>query len=139
MGDFDRVFEVGPYFRAETCFTHRHMCEFTGLDIEMTIKENYLELLDFMAELFVYIFNQLEENHQKEINSVKEQFPFEPFKCKYPVVKITFQEGVELLKQAGIEQNPLEDIDTTTEKKLGEIVKEVNYISYIRNTTPIST
>ena len=35
----DRVFEIGPYFRAENSFTHRHMCEFTGMDIEMTIKE----------------------------------------------------------------------------------------------------
>jgi len=56
MSDFDRVFEIGPVFRAENSFTHRHMCEFTGLDIEMGIKENYHELLDIMASLFDYIF-----------------------------------------------------------------------------------
>lgn len=33
MGDFQRVFEIGPVFRAENSFTHRHMCEFTGLDL----------------------------------------------------------------------------------------------------------
>ncbi len=33
MGDFQRVFEIGPVFRAENSFTHRHMCEFVGLDI----------------------------------------------------------------------------------------------------------
>ncbi len=38
MGDFERVFEIGPVFRAENANTHRHLCEFTGLDIEMTIK-----------------------------------------------------------------------------------------------------
>ena len=26
MGDFPRVFEIGPVFRAENSFTHRHMC-----------------------------------------------------------------------------------------------------------------
>ena len=26
MGDFQRVFEIGPVFRAENSFTHRHMC-----------------------------------------------------------------------------------------------------------------
>jgi len=31
--DMDRVFEVGPIFRAENSFTHRHLCEFVGLDI----------------------------------------------------------------------------------------------------------
>jgi aspartyl-tRNA synthetase len=38
MGDFQRVFEIGPVFRAENSFTHRHMCEFVGLDLEMSIK-----------------------------------------------------------------------------------------------------
>ena len=27
-----RVFEVGPVFRAENSHTHRHLCEFTGLN-----------------------------------------------------------------------------------------------------------
>jgi aspartyl/asparaginyl-tRNA synthetase len=33
MSDFQRVFEIGPVFRAENSFTHRHMCEFIGLDL----------------------------------------------------------------------------------------------------------
>lgn len=43
-GDFGRVFEVGPVFRAEDSFTHRHLCEFTGLDVEMEIKQHYSEV-----------------------------------------------------------------------------------------------
>lgn len=43
--DFGRVFEIGPVFRAEDSFTHRHLCEFTGLDFEMEIKEHYFEVL----------------------------------------------------------------------------------------------
>jgi len=39
------------------------MCEFTGLDVEMTIKENYLELLDLMENLFIFIFKYIEENN----------------------------------------------------------------------------
>jgi aspartyl/asparaginyl-tRNA synthetase len=49
MSDFQRVFEIGPVFRAENSFTHRHMCEFVGLDIEMTIKEHYFEILEFFG------------------------------------------------------------------------------------------
>jgi aspartyl/asparaginyl-tRNA synthetase len=45
--DFGRVFEIGPVFRAENSFTHRHLCEFTGLDIEMEIKEHYFEVRFF--------------------------------------------------------------------------------------------
>lgn len=46
MLGFDRVFEIGPVFRAENSNTPRHLCEFTGLDFEMTIFEHYYEALD---------------------------------------------------------------------------------------------
>lgn len=45
--DFGKVFEIGPVFRAENSHTHRHMCEFTGLDLEMEIKEHYFEVCCF--------------------------------------------------------------------------------------------
>lgn len=51
-GDFGRVFEIGPVFRAEDSYTHRHLCEFTGLDVEMVIKQHYSEVeLDFCGLL----------------------------------------------------------------------------------------
>lgn len=59
MADFDRVFEIGPVFRAEKARTHRHLTEFTGLDIEMAIVEHYDELMDFCEDLFYYIFENL--------------------------------------------------------------------------------
>jgi len=124
MADFDRVFEVGPVFRAENSFTHRHMCEFTGLDIEMAIKENYYEIFDLMGELFAHIFEGLEKRFAKELETINHQFPFDPFKFKRPVVKLTFQEGIDLLKENGVEWPPMEDLDTTTERKLGELVKK---------------
>jgi len=100
------------------------MCEFTGLDIEMTMKENYHELLDFFGEMFGYIFKGLETTYAKELATINEQFPFEPFKFKYPVVKLTFEEGVKLLLEKGIEQDPTDDLTTVHEKILGAIVRE---------------
>jgi aspartyl/asparaginyl-tRNA synthetase len=41
------------------------MCEFVGLDIEMTIKEHYFELLDFFGELFPYMFEQLSKRYER--------------------------------------------------------------------------
>jgi len=79
------------------------MCEFTSLDLEMTIKENYHELLDFLAELSVFMFTGIEQRYATEIKVIKEQFPFEPFKCRTPVLKLTFEEGIKLLHEAGVE------------------------------------
>ena len=42
--------------RAENSYTHRHLCEFTGLDFEMAIAESYHEVLDVLDRLFVYMF-----------------------------------------------------------------------------------
>ena len=43
-GDLERVFEVGAVYRAEDSFTHRHLCEFIGLDVEMAIHKHYSEV-----------------------------------------------------------------------------------------------
>jgi len=60
-GGLDRVFEIGPVFRAENSNTHRHLCEFTGLDFEMTIDEHYYEALDVMGNLFTFIFDGISD------------------------------------------------------------------------------
>lgn len=59
MGDLGRVFEIGPVFRAEKSYTNRHMTEFMGMDLEMTIKEHYFEVLDVIGDMFFYIFKNL--------------------------------------------------------------------------------
>lgn len=66
-GDLERVFEIGPVFRAENSNTNRHLCEFTGLDMEMEIKEHYFEVLDMLGDMFIYIFNGLENRFKREL------------------------------------------------------------------------
>ncbi len=46
--------------RAEQSFTHRHLCEFMGLDFEMAINEHYFEVLDVIEGVFEAMFNGLE-------------------------------------------------------------------------------
>ena len=48
-----------PALRAEDSFTHRHLCEFMGLDFEMQIYEHYFEVMDVIETLFEHIFNGL--------------------------------------------------------------------------------
>ena len=48
-----------PACRAEKSFTHRHLCEFTGLDMEMAIDRHYAEAMDVIDRLFVYMFSGL--------------------------------------------------------------------------------
>merc|ERR1712086_956520 len=122
--DFERVFEIGPVFRAEDSNTNRHLCEFTGLDMEMTIKEHYFEVLDMLANMLVYLFNGIETRYKQELEVIGQQYPFEPFVCVTPVVKLHFKDGVKMLEAAGVEQGPLDDLSTESERALGKLVKE---------------
>lgn len=74
--------------------------------------------------MLCYIFNGLAERMQNELAIIREQFPCEPFKVSNPVPFITFEEGVALLKENGIEQDVHEDLSTTVEKQLGELVRQ---------------
>ncbi|KAB1204998.1 Aspartate--tRNA ligase, cytoplasmic [Morella rubra] len=123
-GDFGRVFEIGPVFRAEDSFTHRHLCEFTGLDVEMEIKKHYFEVMDIVDRLFVTMFDTLNENCAKELEAVGRQYPFEPLKYLRSTLRLTFEEGIQMLKDAGVEVDPLGDLNTETERKLGQLVLE---------------
>ena len=48
------------------------------------------------------------------------------------MVKITYEEGIALLKEHGVEWDPLADLDTPTERKLGEIGTHILYYSEIK-------
>jgi aspartyl-tRNA synthetase len=123
--DFKRVFEVGPVFRAEDSFTHRHLCEFTGLDIEMEIYEHYSEVMDIVDRLFVSIFDSLNENGKKELEAIGKQYPFTPLKYLRNTLKLTFKEGIQMLVDAGYtDVDPFGDLNTELERKLGQLVFE---------------
>ncbi|XP_075479004.1 LOW QUALITY PROTEIN: aspartate--tRNA ligase 2, cytoplasmic-like [Primulina tabacum] len=137
--DFGRVFEIGPVFRAEDSFTHRHLCEFTGLDVEMEIKEHYSEVMDIVDRLFVAMFDCLNEHCSKELEAINKQYPFEKLKYLRNTLRLTFEEGVQLLKEAGVEIDPLGDLNSESERELGQLVLE-NYGTecYILHCYPLS-
>lgn len=101
---FERVFETGPVFRAENSNTRRHLCEFTGFDMEMAIEEHYDEILDVFSELFIYIFDGINDRCKNELDCVREQHPFEDLKYLRPTLKLTYAEGCALLRETGVPQ-----------------------------------
>merc|ERR1712137_1378390 len=121
--DLNRVFEVGPVFRAENSKTKRHMTEFIGLDMEMAFYEHYHEVLDVLDEMFVFIFDNLKARFPIEIERVRQQFPFEDLKYKKPSLRLKWPEAIALLRENGIEHGDLEDFSLEVERKLGDLVR----------------
>lgn len=127
--DFPRVFETGPVFRAENSFTHRHMTEFTGLDLEMSFERHYHEVLELIESLFIHLFTELRTRYAKEIEIVKKQFPVPDFILPEDgkPVRFTFKEAVDLLIENGIrepgEGQYVTDMATDEERALGPVVR----------------
>ncbi len=127
--DMKRVCEIGPVFRAENSNTHRHLTEFTGLDFEMVIRNDYHEVLSFGENLMLYIIRNLQERAEyKRLTKVVDQvFPGAGdfrLPSKDSAVRLTFAEAVKLLNDAGIEAGDFDDLSTSQEKALGRIMRE---------------
>lgn len=122
--DFERVYTIGAVFRAEDSNTHRHLCEFVGLDMEMAFNYHYHEALDVIGNVFTDIFKGLREHFKTEIQTVRRQFPAEDFKFLDPPLRLEWPEGIKMLRDAGVEIDDLADLSTPNEKFLGRLVKE---------------
>jgi len=109
--DFERVYEIGPVFRAEDSNTHRHMTEFIGLDLEMAIEEHYHEVMETLDGMLKHIFSGLRDKYKKEIDVVRKQYPADEFKWREGpegTLVLTFKEAVDILVEDGV---PREDLD----------------------------
>ncbi|XP_044948889.1 aspartate--tRNA ligase 2, cytoplasmic-like [Hordeum vulgare subsp. vulgare] len=123
-GGLRRVFEVGHIFRAEDSNTHRHLCEFVGMDAEMEIMRHYFEVCDIVDGFFVELFRHLNENCRTALEAVNRQYPFEPLKYLENTLRLSYEEGIQMLKEAGTEVEPMGDLNTEAERKLGQLVRE---------------
>ena len=59
VGVFERVFEVGPVFRAEPHSTSRHINEYVSLDAEMGFIENHFTVMRVLTEVIRHIVTTL--------------------------------------------------------------------------------
>ncbi|KAI3836247.1 hypothetical protein MKX03_018026 [Papaver bracteatum] len=121
---FGSVFEIGSVFRVEKSHKLRYLCEFIGLDLEMEIQGHYSEVMDIVDGLFVAMFDSLNEKCKKELEAIGNQYPFEPLKYIRKTPRLTFEEGVQMLKEAGVKANPLRDLKKKLKRKLGKLVLE---------------
>lgn len=134
--DFQRVYEVGPVFRAENSNTHRHLTEYTGLDIEMALDEHYHEALELIDDTFKHIFAGVYQRFGKELDVVKTQFPHEDLIWLDQTVRLPFKDGVAMLRESGWTDengNPPsedEDLHTRDEIRLGQLIREKYHTDY---------
>ena len=55
---------------------------------------------------------------------IQTKYPFRPLKSASPALLLTFKEGIQLLKNDGVDADPKADLTNAHEKRLGELVYE---------------
>jgi nondiscriminating aspartyl-tRNA synthetase len=82
VGVFERVFEIGPAYRAELSATTRHVSEVTMLDLEMGFVKNHEEVLDMIQDMVHTTLTRIYEQFGEQLKSlnapeltITEKFP----------------------------------------------------------------
>lgn len=91
-GGFDRVFEIGPIFRAEEHDTRRHLNEATSIDVEVSFADHF-DVMEILENLVAYAYTKVIENCKSslEVLGVELKVP------KTPFLKLTYNEVIEII------------------------------------------
>lgn len=117
VGVFERVFEVGPVFRAEPHDTIRHINEYVSLDVEFSFIENHFTVMALLRETLAAIFAYLREQYTTELTLVDAVLPNVPPQIPH----IHFSDAQELIfKLHGVDVRGEPDLSPQDERWLGE-------------------
>jgi nondiscriminating aspartyl-tRNA synthetase len=117
VGVFERVFEVGPVFRAEPHDTIRHINEYVSLDVEFGFIENHFTVMALLRETLANIFAHLHTHFAPEIALTGAALPAVPATIPH----IHFSEAQELILQLhGVDVRGEPDLSPQDERWLGE-------------------
>ena len=110
---FERIFEVGPVFRAEKSYTSKHTTEFSGFDLEFSYINSFRDVMKMEEELLTHMLKCVKEKYGNEI---KELFGTEVIVPTTPFPVITLRElYAELEKEFGYTVDESEKGDLTTD------------------------
>ena len=110
---FERIFEVGPVFRAEKSYTSKHTTEFSGFDLEFSYINSFRDVMKMEEELLAFMLKAVKEKYGDEI---KELFGIDVVVPTTPVPVITLKElYAELEKEFGYTIDDSEKGDLTTD------------------------
>jgi nondiscriminating aspartyl-tRNA synthetase len=150
----ERVFEIGPYFRAEKSHTVRHLAEFTSVDIEAAFLD-YTDVMKIVADLVRRVISDLiqlcnddlkltwqkatkpnvmmNQNEDKSIHKMKELFgisigsAFDPLKLK--IEQLTYERAIDELRGQDESLSFGDDLSDMALRKLGELHKGFYFIT----------
>ena len=118
---FEKVFMMGPIFRAEESFTTRHMTEFTGWDFEIGYIDSHHDIMDNEEGMIVSGMEAIKQA-MPDLDITIPQRPFP----RIPIV-----EAKKILKDRGFSSGEEHDLSPEEEKGIWEYVKETKNHDFV--------
>ena len=120
VGVFERVFEVGPVFRAEKHSTTRHLNEYTSLDFEMGFIDSFQDLMNMETAMLQYMLDLMSREYAAELARLQIILP-----DASAIPALTFSEAKNrVAERYGRPIKDPYDLEPEEERLIGELVKE---------------
>ena len=120
MAGFERVFEIGPVFRAEKHHTSRHLCEYTSIDFEISYINDQRDVMKVLQGVIGYALDTIKSSRADSLEELEVQIDDQP--KEWPI--ITIPECNDVLTNEGKELDLYEDLDAEAERIIGNYAKE---------------
>ncbi len=123
-GGLDRVFEIGPIFRAEEHDTRKHLNEATSIDIEASFLDHE-DVMVILENLVKYVYTYVADNGKNYLSNmgVEIKIPQTPFK------RITYTEAIKIANDGGEKIEWGDDLSTESEHTIGKSMGEHYFIT----------
>ncbi|VVB84426.1 Aspartate--tRNA(Asp/Asn) ligase [uncultured archaeon] len=122
-GGLDRVFEIGPIFRAEEHDTRKHLNEATSIDIEASFLDNE-DVMVILENLVKHVYSSVAENGEKYLKTLG----VEPEIPKTPFARVTYDEAISIARDNGEKIEWGDDLTTESEHSIGDTVGKHYFI-----------
>ncbi|GAA1723146.1 aspartate--tRNA(Asn) ligase [Brachybacterium phenoliresistens] len=111
VGAFERVYEIGPVFRAEPHDTVRHLAQYSSMDVELGFVRDHRDVLDVLVGVLRAMVQGLAQRAAAELDLLDVELPRIP--QEVPVIR--FADALALLGADPAE----EDLSPEHERELG--------------------
>ena len=115
VGIFERVYEVGPVFRAEPHDTVRHLAEYVSLDVELGFVRDHHEVMDCLRDVVAGMVEGVREYAGSAAERLGIEVPDVPAK----IPTLHFRDALEIAEAPADEP----DLSPAHERALGEWAK----------------
>ena len=117
---FEKIFDLGPSWRAEPSHTTRHLCEHRGCAVEQAFIKDETDTMRVQEELVVYAMKKVRRECREELELLGKEIKIP----KKPFPELRFPRVYEILEEFGKKISYGEDYDRESEVLLAKYVKE---------------